>query len=166
MALVAAGTLACPGPELLGNRGIAIGHTGGTGTGLLAFRVQPRGVTAGNIMTPAVQVQIQDTLGNVDTSFTASVTIAIGTNPVGGRLSGTTSVAPVNGVALFGDLALDKAGTGSGPRQSRDGLHVGRVGVGGNGRDQHLVRRHRSHRERPREVAGGVYSTGSYALAR
>ncbi len=112
MALVAAGTLACPGPELLGNRGIAIGHTGGTGTGLLAFRVQPRGVTAGNIMTPAVQVQIQDTLGNVDTSFTASVTIAIGTNPVGGRLSGTTSVAPVNGVALFGDLALDKAGTG------------------------------------------------------
>ena len=112
MALVAAGTLACPGPELLGNRGIAIGHTGGTGTGLLAFRVQPRGVTAGNIMTPAVQVQIQDTLGNVDTSFTASVTIAIGTNPAGGRLSGTTSVAPVNGVALFGDLALDKAGTG------------------------------------------------------
>ena len=112
MALVAAGTLACPGPELLGNRGIAIGHTGGTGTGLLAFRVQPSGVTAGNIMTPAVQVQIQDTLGNVDTSFTASVTLAIGTNPVGGRLSGTTSVAPVNGVALFGDLALDKAGTG------------------------------------------------------
>ena len=112
MALVAAGTLACPGPELLGNRGIAIGHTGGTGTALLAFRVQPSGVTAGNIMTPAVQVQIQDTLGNVDTSFTASVTIAIGTNPVGGRLSGTTSVAPVNGVALFGDLALDKAGTG------------------------------------------------------
>ena len=112
MALVAAGTLACPGPELLGNRGIAIGQTGGAGTGLLAFRVQPRGVTAGNIMTPAVQVQIQDTLGNVDTSFTASVTIAIGTNPVGGRLSGTTSVAPVKGVALFGDLALDKAGTG------------------------------------------------------
>ena len=112
MALVAAGTLACPGPELLGNRGIAIGHTGGTGTALLAFRVQPSNVTAGNIMTPTVQVQIQDTLGNVDTSFTASVTIAIGTNPVGASLSGTTSVAPVNGVALFGNLIIDKAGTG------------------------------------------------------
>jgi len=112
IALVVTGAVGCPGPELLGNRGIFIGHTGGTGSGVLAFRVQPSSVTAGNIMTPAIQVQIQDTLGNVDTSFTASVTLAIGTNPVGGRLSGTTSVAPVNGVALFGDLTLDKAGTG------------------------------------------------------
>ena len=112
IALVVTGAVGCPGPELLGNRGIFIGHRGGTGSDVLAFRVQPSNVTAGNIMTPALQVQIQDTLGNVDTSFTASVTIAIGTNPVGGRLSGTTSVAPVKGVALFGDLALDKAGTG------------------------------------------------------
>ena len=65
-----------------------------------------------NVITPAIQVQVQDTLGNVDTSFTASVTVAIGTNPVGGRLSGTTSVTPVNGVALFGDLSIDRAGTG------------------------------------------------------
>ena len=112
IALVAAGSAACPGPELLGNRGIAIGHTGGTVTDVLAFRVQPSNVTAGRIMTPAVQVQVQDTLGNVDTSFTASVTVAIGTNPGGGRLSGTTSVAPVNGIALFGDLTIDQAGTG------------------------------------------------------
>src|SRR2546422_1278795 len=112
IALVAAGTAACPGPELLGNRGIAIGHTGGATSDVLAFRVRPSSVTAGNVITPALQVQLQDTLGNVDTSFTASVTLAIGTNPSGGRLSGTTSVAPVNGVALFGDLALDKAGTG------------------------------------------------------
>jgi len=48
----------------------------------------------------------------VDSSFTASVTVVIGTNPLGGRLSGTLSVAPVNGVALFGDLTIDKAGTG------------------------------------------------------
>src|SRR5207302_968333 len=112
IALVAAGTAACPGPELLGNRGIAIGHTGGATSDVLAFRVRPSSVTAGNVITPALQVQLQDTLGNVDTSFTASVTLAIGTNPSGGRLSGTTSVAPVNGVALFGDLSIDKAGTG------------------------------------------------------
>ncbi len=56
--------------------------------------------------------QVQDTLGHVDSSFTASVTVVIGTNPLGGRLSGTLSVAPVNGVALFGDLTIDKAGTG------------------------------------------------------
>jgi hypothetical protein len=111
IALVAAGSAACPGPELLGIRGIAIGHTGGTTSDVLVLKVQPSNVTAGNVITPAVQVQVQDTLGNVDSSFTASVTVAISTNPVGGKLSGTTSVAPVNGVALFGDLTIDKAGT-------------------------------------------------------
>jgi len=112
VALVAAGSVACAGPELAGNRGIAIGHTGGGGSDVLVFRVQPSNVTAGNVMTPAVQVQVQDTLGNPDTSFTASVTVAIGTNPVGGTLGGTKSVAPVNGIALFGDLSVNKAGTG------------------------------------------------------
>src|SRR5438046_3274628 len=106
IALVATGAVGCPGPELLGNRGIFIGHRGGTGSEVLAFRVQPSNVTAGNIMTPALQVQIQDTLGNVDTSFTASVTIALGTNPVGGRISGKTSVAAVNGVALVGGVFI------------------------------------------------------------
>src|SRR5437764_9399484 len=112
VALLAAGTVACPGPDLLGNGGLNIGHSGPGTSEVLAFRVQPSSVTAGNIVTPAVQVQVQDTLGNVDSTFTASVTVAIGTNPVGGRLTGTASVAPVNGVALFGDLTLDKAGTG------------------------------------------------------
>src|SRR5436190_8106611 len=112
VALVVAGTVACPGPDLLGNGGLNIGHSGGGTSELLAFRVQPSSVTEGSIMTPAIQVQVQDTLGNVDTSFTASVTVAIGTNPVGGRLSGTTSVTPVNGVALFGDLSIDRAGSG------------------------------------------------------
>ena len=112
VALVALAAAGCfPGTEPL-TRGIAIGTTGGTATEVLVFRVQPSTATPGNVITPAVQVQVQDTLGNVDTSFTASVTVAIGTNPVGGRLSGTTSVTPVNGVALFGDLSIDRAGTG------------------------------------------------------
>jgi len=109
LAVAAAGCF--PGTEPL-TRGFAIGTTGGTATEVLVFRVQPSTATPGNVITPAIQVQVQDTLGNVDTSFTASVTVAIGTNPVGGRLSGTTSVTPVNGVALFGDLSIDRAGTG------------------------------------------------------
>src|SRR2546423_9156765 len=109
---LAAGTMACPGPDLLGNGGLNIGHSGPGTSELLAFRVQPSSVTAGSIMTPAVQIQVQDTLGHVDSSFTASVIVVIGTNPLGGSLSGTTSVAPVNGVALFGNLIIDKAGTG------------------------------------------------------
>ena len=103
------------GPPLAprgGNGGLAIGGTGGGGSDLLGFAVQPSNATAGNIITPPIQVIVRDSLGNVDSSFTAAVTITIGVNPVGGRLSGTTSVAPVNGIAQFGDLTIDTPGTG------------------------------------------------------
>src|SRR4029079_16706941 len=46
------------------------------------------------------------------TNSSASVTLAIGTNPASGTLSGTKTVAAVNGVATFSDLSIDKAGTG------------------------------------------------------
>src|SRR5207237_1144191 len=39
-------------------------------------------------------------------------TVAIGTNPGGGTLSGTTTVAAVSGVATFSNLSIDKVGTG------------------------------------------------------
>ena len=81
------------GPDVLGlggnNGGIVIGGTGGGSRGdTLHFSVQPSNATAGNIITPAIQVVVR------------------------GLLSGTTSVAPVNGIAQFGDLTIDKAGTG------------------------------------------------------
>ena len=38
--------------------------------------------------------------------------MSISVNPVGGRLSGTLSVAPVNGIALFGDLVISTSGAG------------------------------------------------------
>src|SRR5439155_3445346 len=38
-------------------------------------------------------------------------TVALGTNPGGSTLSGTTTVAAVNGVASFGDLSANKTGT-------------------------------------------------------
>ena len=103
------------GPLGLGgnNGGIPIGGTGGgNGADTLGFAVQPSNATAGNIITPAIQVIVRDSLGNPDTSFTAAITITIGVNPSGGALSGTASVAPVNGIAQFGDLTIDKAGTG------------------------------------------------------
>src|SRR5438477_195906 len=45
-------------------------------------------------------------------SSTASVTVAIGTNPGGGTLSGTATVSAVGGVATFSNLSIDKSGTG------------------------------------------------------
>jgi len=112
------------GPLGLGgnNGGIPIGGTGGgSGADTLGFAVQPSSATAGNIITPAIQVIVRDSLGNPDTSFTTAITITIGVNPSGGALSGTASVAPVNGIAQFGDVSIDKAGTGYVLRASATG---------------------------------------------
>ena len=46
-------------------------------------------------IAPAIQVTVQDALGNTVTSATDSITLAIGTNPGGGTLSGTNPVAAV-----------------------------------------------------------------------
>src|SRR5207253_240427 len=49
---------------------------------------------------------------NTVTGFTANVTVALGANPGSGTLSGNKTVPALAGVATFGDLSLDKAGTG------------------------------------------------------
>jgi alpha-tubulin suppressor-like RCC1 family protein len=78
----------------------------------LGFVVQPSAAGAGHVLSPAVQVEIQDAQGSVLTGATNSVTLAIGTNPSGGTLSGTTTVDAVNGVATFSTLRIDKPGSG------------------------------------------------------
>jgi IPT/TIG domain len=78
----------------------------------LVFTVQPSNTGAGLPITPAVKVTAEDALGNTVTAFTGTVTIAIGTNPVGGTLSGTLTVAANAGVAAFSDLRIDKLGSG------------------------------------------------------
>lgn len=77
----------------------------------LAFNVQPSETVAGGIITPAVTVTILDGSNNATTS-TANVTLAIGANPGGGTLGGTTTVAAINGTATFGDLTINKSGAG------------------------------------------------------
>ena len=76
------------------------------------FSVQPSNATAGATIAPAIQVQAMDAAGNVVTPFNGNVTMAIGTNPAGGTLSGTASVAAAAGIASFSSLSIDKAGTG------------------------------------------------------
>ncbi len=77
----------------------------------LAFTVQPVSTTAGTTMTPAIQVTVQDASGNTVTSATIQVTVAIGTNPPGGTLTGTLTQSAVNGVATFSDLSINKTAT-------------------------------------------------------
>src|SRR5213592_4835016 len=78
----------------------------------LAFTVQPSNAVAGRTISPAVQVSARDAQGNLVTGFVGSVTMALGTNPGGSTLGGTTTVPAVSGVASFGNLSLDKVGTG------------------------------------------------------
>jgi hypothetical protein len=103
-------TLAGSSAGLTGATSTAFDITAGAASKLV-FGQQPTNTTAGAAITPAVTVRIEDALGNL-TASTANVTLAIGTNPGSGTLSGTTIVAAVAGVATFSDLSINKAGIG------------------------------------------------------
>ena len=78
----------------------------------LVIGVQPSNTVAGVAISPAVTVEVLDAFGNLVTFDTSNVTVAIGTNPGSGTLSGTTTVAAVGGVATFSTLSINKVGTG------------------------------------------------------
>lgn len=77
---------------------------------VLAFTVQPTETTEGMAITPAVQVTALTNTDKTVTGFADNIIIAIGANPNGANLSGTTTVAAVAGVATFADLQLDRSG--------------------------------------------------------
>jgi uncharacterized repeat protein (TIGR01451 family)/CSLREA domain-containing protein len=87
----------------------------------LEFGQQPVNTAGGATITPSPTVRILDQFGNLTTS-TDNVTIVIGTNPVGGTLSGTTTVAAVAGVATFNGLSINTAGSGYTLAASSSGL--------------------------------------------
>ena len=80
----------------------------------IAFTVQPADAQ-GNIVMPRVEVTVRDAFGNAPPD---TVTVAIGVNPWSGpgtrpgKLSGTLTRAPANGVASFTDLKVDKPASG------------------------------------------------------
>ena len=88
----------------------------------LAFGQPPTLTGANASMSPAVTVLVEDSLGNVVASDTSSVTVALGSNPGGGALSGTLTVAAVKGVATFNNLSTQPA---------RQRLHARRFGHDG-----------------------------------
>ncbi|MDP2279283.1 MAG: hypothetical protein Q8K51_13780, partial [Nitrospirota bacterium] len=94
------------------------------GPSKLGFSVQPGNTIYNNTIIPAVEVQIQDSLGNLVPIATNTVTIAIGTNPgvPPGTLIGTLSVSAVAGVATFSNLSIDIAADGYTLTASATGL--------------------------------------------
>jgi len=88
----------------------------------LVFGVQPSNTSAGASISPAVTVLVEDSNGNVVTTSTATVLMAIGSNPSSGTLGGTVSVNAVAGVATFSNLSINNSGTGYTLAASSGGL--------------------------------------------
>ena len=78
----------------------------------LAFSVQPSGTGAGQAISPAIQVEVQDAAGVRVAGARDAVTLAITANPANGTLSGTRTANAVDGIATFSGLWIDKAGKG------------------------------------------------------
>ena len=77
----------------------------------IVFQQQPTAVAVGQVLNPPVTLLVEDQFGNVVTGNTSVVTIGVFSG-LGGITSGSTvSVAAVNGIATFNNLALDTAGS-------------------------------------------------------
>ena len=101
------------------NTGLSFGQTTSVaksviavGENKLSFGSQPSSANKDATITPAVTVRVENSAGNLITTSTRNVTLAIGNNPSGGVLSGTTTVAAVGGIATFNNLQIDRAGNG------------------------------------------------------
>lgn len=77
----------------------------------LAFTDVPSGGSAGAPLS-VVTVEARTVGGQLVTGFTEEVTIALGSNPASGILSGTLTVNAVGGIATFDDLSIDTPGAG------------------------------------------------------
>ncbi|MGI5863912.1 MAG: Ig-like domain-containing protein [Myxococcales bacterium] len=95
--------------------------TGGAAS-RLAFVQQPSQATSNQPIAPPVQVEVLDAFGNRLLTATDAVTLSLEGGATGAILSGTKTVTPVNGVASFADLSIDKAGTGYALRARASGL--------------------------------------------
>ena len=77
----------------------------------LVFGTQPAGAVAGSVFTTAPVVSVADAHGNPVTTSTTAVSLAIGTNPSSGTLSGCTP-ATSSGQTTFTGCSINNPGSG------------------------------------------------------
>ena len=115
LALLAAVAVGCHFDKLFQPSGGVRASRAGAQARQLRFTTQPSRTIPDSTIRPPVQVTAFDSAGNVVTSFTGNVQVAIGHDGAAlGRanLTGTTTVPAVNGVATFANLRIDQIGTG------------------------------------------------------
>jgi hypothetical protein len=76
----------------------------------LVIARQPTSGSANTALSPSFLVDVVDAYGNLVTTDTSMLTIAIVAGPAGGTLSGTLTAKAVGGVATFANVSLTKAG--------------------------------------------------------
>jgi YVTN family beta-propeller protein len=77
----------------------------------IAFDAQPRYAGTRMVFAPVIAV-IRDALGSRVEGAASDVSLAIGANPGGAALLGTTTVNAVDGIARFDNLSIDRPGVG------------------------------------------------------
>jgi streptogramin lyase len=75
-----------------------------------------------------LQAAIEDAYGNVETSASNTVKVAMANNPTGAKLGGTLSLKATNGVSTFSGLTINKVGTGYTLQVSSSGLSSATTG--------------------------------------
>jgi hypothetical protein len=90
------------------------GDGGNVGPGLsrLAFLVQPSTTIADHIITPPLQVAVEDAAGHLVATATDAITLRLLGPPTAPNLTGTLTVNAVDGVATFSDLRVSVRGSG------------------------------------------------------
>src|SRR6266576_3537057 len=78
----------------------------------LSFVGQPTASLADSTITPAITVEVRDSVDRRISGATAAVTIGLGANAGTAMLSGSTTLNAVNGAATFINLKVDQRGRG------------------------------------------------------
>jgi protocatechuate 3,4-dioxygenase beta subunit len=105
-------TFVASSPGLTNATSNSFNITEGTPT-QLSFQTQPGNGTGGNDLSVQPIISILDAGGNIVSSATNSISLAIGNNPAGGTLSANTNpFNAMNGLATFSGVKIDKAGNG------------------------------------------------------
>ena len=79
---------------------------------VLVFAVQPTTTQLNTAMSPAVVVDVENSQGNVITSYNGPVTLTYAVNPVGAALPANNTVNADQGVATFPALTFSAVGFG------------------------------------------------------
>jgi hypothetical protein len=98
-------SVSAPGVDTTGTSPIAV-----TASNLTVFDQPTAEVTADAPFS--LTITAEDSLGNLDPSYSGVVTLSMATSPGGGALGGALSAMAVGGVARFNDVTIDQPGSG------------------------------------------------------